>query len=146
MLSKCKEYFFIRVITLRTSYSLLFMMIKWLFKKRQFFLKQNLELFLEPFTLKTYKKRSPHHVLSPMTISPTQEQVISFPRNITRELQDFKRQIALTHIKTIFVFKMQDQDFKIHSRQIFPHQTEYERNERIVTRNQYLFKSLTEHT
>jgi hypothetical protein len=116
------------------------------FKKRQIFLKQNFELFLEPFTLKTHKKRSPHHVLSPMTISPTQEQVISFPGNITRELQDFKKQIVLTHIETIFVFKMQDQDFKIHSRQIFLHQTENKRNERIVTQNYYLFKSLIEHT
>jgi hypothetical protein len=81
-----------------------------------------------------------------MTISPTQEQVISFPGNITRELQDFERQIALTHIETIFVFKIYDQDFKIHSRQIFLHQTENERNERIVPRNHYLFKLLTEHT
>jgi hypothetical protein len=29
-----EEYFFIRVMTLRTSYSLLFILIKWVFKKR----------------------------------------------------------------------------------------------------------------
>jgi len=52
---KMQRVFFIGFMTLRTNYLLLFMLIKWLFKKRQFFLKQNLELFLEPFTLKPTK-------------------------------------------------------------------------------------------
>jgi len=47
------------------------MLIKWAFKKRQIFLKQNLELFLEPFTLKTYKNiKSPRDILSPKEKSP----------------------------------------------------------------------------
>jgi len=62
-------------------------------KKRQVFLKKNLELFLEPFTLKTnkghlmmYFHRRPHY--------QTQEQIISFPRKkITKELQDFKSKL-----------------------------------------------------
>jgi len=41
---------------------------------------------------------------------------------------------------------MQDQDFKIYSRQIFLYQTKKKRNERMVHRNHYLSKSLTEHT
>jgi hypothetical protein len=64
----------------------------------------------------------------------TQEQIISFPKKkITKELQDFKSKLFLTHIEIIFVFKMQDQDFKIHSRPIFLHQTENERNERMTS-------------
>jgi hypothetical protein len=58
-------------MTSRTNYSLLFMLIKMNVKKRQVFLKQNLELFLEPFTLKTYKnKRSSHDAFSPKTSLP----------------------------------------------------------------------------
>jgi len=52
---KMQRVFFTGFMTLRTNYLLLFMLIKWLFKKIQFFLKQNLELFLEPFTLKPTK-------------------------------------------------------------------------------------------
>jgi len=65
MLSKCKEYFFIRFMTSRINYSLLFMLIKMKVKKKRdkFFLIQNLKLFLEPFTLKT--KRSSHDIFSP---------------------------------------------------------------------------------
>jgi hypothetical protein len=33
------------------------MLIKWVLKKKQVFLKQNLELFLEPFILETHKKQ-----------------------------------------------------------------------------------------
>jgi len=63
----------------------------------------------------------------------TQEHIISFTRKkITKELQDFKSKLFQIHIEIIFVFKMQDQDFKIHSRPIFLHQTEKERNERMV--------------
>jgi hypothetical protein len=38
---------------------------------------------------------SPHDVPSPMAISPTQEQIIYFPRkkNTTMELQDFKSKL-----------------------------------------------------
>jgi len=38
----------------------------------------------------------------------------------------------LNYIKTIFVFKMQGQKFKIHSEQIFLHQTENGRNVKMV--------------
>jgi len=51
MLSKCKEYFFIRFMTSRINYSLLFMLIKINVQKETRF-SQNLKLFLEPFTLK----------------------------------------------------------------------------------------------
>jgi hypothetical protein len=52
-----------------------------------------------------------------------QEQIIFFPRKKNKELQEFKSKLFQTYIKTIFVFKMQDQDFKIHSEQIFLHHT-----------------------
>ena len=62
-------------------------------KKRQVvFVKQNLELFLEPFTLKTkghlmvYFHQRSH--------CQTQEQIIFFPRKkITKEPQDFKSKL-----------------------------------------------------
>jgi len=53
-----KITFFIGVMTSRTNYSLLFMLIKWVFKKRQVFLKQNLELFLNPSLWKPKKTES----------------------------------------------------------------------------------------
>jgi hypothetical protein len=88
-----QEYFFIRFMTTRTNYSLLFMLIKMSVKKKdKFFFKQNLELFLEPFTLKTkgylmvYFHQRPH--------CRTQEQIIYFSRKkITKELQDFKSKL-----------------------------------------------------
>jgi len=90
---KMQEYFFIRFMTSRTNYSLLFMLIKMSVKKKdKFFFKQNLELFLEPFTLKTkghlmvYFHQRPH--------CRTQEQIIYFSRKkITKELQDFKSKL-----------------------------------------------------
>jgi len=39
-------------------------------------------------------------------------------------LQYFKSKLFKAHIETIFVFKMQDQDFKLYSRPIFLHQNE----------------------
>jgi hypothetical protein len=67
-----------------------------MFKKRQVFLIQNLELFLKPFTLKTLKKKkgSLHNVFSPKTSLPNTRAIISFPRKkITKELQDFKSKL-----------------------------------------------------
>jgi hypothetical protein len=43
------------------DYSLLFMLIKMSVQKETIFPKQNLELLLEPFTLKTYKNRRSLH-------------------------------------------------------------------------------------
>jgi hypothetical protein len=60
-----------------------------------------------------------------------QEQIISFPRKNQRVAR-FPKQMFLNYIKTIFVFKMQGQKFKIHSEQIFLHQTENERNVKMV--------------
>jgi hypothetical protein len=53
-----------------------------------------------------------------------------FSKKKTKELQDFKSKCFLNLHKKKFVFKMQDQDFKIHSGQIFFHQTENGRNEK----------------
>ena len=68
---KIQRVLFIRVMTSRTSYSLLFILIKWVFKRRQIFLRHNLELFLEQFTWKPIRnRRSPHDILLPKKILP----------------------------------------------------------------------------
>jgi hypothetical protein len=84
MLSKCKEYFCIRVITSRINYLLLFVRIKWVIKKRLFSKKKPL-VFSWAFHFETHKsRRSPYDVPSPMAILPTQEQIISFLRKILK--------------------------------------------------------------
>jgi len=105
MHSKCKECFFIKVMTSKTNYSLLFMLIKCGFKKRHFFLKQPW-VFSRALHFETHKsRRSSHSVLSSILISSTQEQIISFPRKITRELHDFKTQIVLNSHRNNFGFQ-----------------------------------------
>jgi hypothetical protein len=63
--------------------------------------------FSRALHFETYKnRRSPHDVPSPMVISRTYKQIISFPRKITMELQDFKKQIVLnSHRFFLFFFK-----------------------------------------
>jgi len=108
MLSKCKEYFFTRFMTSRTNYSLLFMLIKISVKKnRQVFFKQNLELFLEPFTLKTYKnKRSPHDVFSPKTSLPnTRANNLFSKKKNNQGVARFQKQIVLGSHRNNFCFQ-----------------------------------------
>ena len=106
MLSKCKEYFFIRFMTSRISYSLLFMLIKMIVKKkRQVFLIQNLELFLEPSTLKTYKnKRSSHDVFSSKISLPNTRANNLFSKKENNQVARFQKQIVLDSHRNNFLF------------------------------------------
>jgi hypothetical protein len=66
------------------------------FKKRQIFSQTKSRAFSRALRFETHKSiMSPHDVPSPMAISPTQEQIIYFPRkkNTTMELQDFKSKL-----------------------------------------------------
>jgi hypothetical protein len=96
---KMQRILFIRFMTSRINYSLLFMLIKMNVKKRDkfFFFKQNLELFLKPFTLKTYKnKRSSHDVFSPKTSLPnTRENNLFSKTENNQGVVRFQKQIIL---------------------------------------------------
>jgi hypothetical protein len=96
---KMQRILFIRFMTSRINYSLLFMLIKMNVKKRDkfFFFKQNLELFLKPFTLKTYKnKRSPHDVFSPKTSLPNTRAKNLFSKTENNQgVVRFQKQIIL---------------------------------------------------
>ena len=78
------------------------------------FLKQNLELLLQPFTLKSIKTES--HLMTYFHQRQYRRTRASnhFSKKKTKELKEFKSKFFQTCIKTIFVFKMQNQDFKIH--------------------------------
>jgi hypothetical protein len=76
------------------------------FKKRIFFSQIKPRAFSQALHFETYKnRRSPHYVPSPIVILSKQEQIISFPRKITRELQDFKNQIVLNSHRNNFCFQ-----------------------------------------
>jgi len=85
-------------------------------QKETIFLKQNLELFLKPFTLKPIKIES--HLMTyfhQRQYRQIQEQIIAFQEK-NQGVARFQKQMLLNLHQTIFVFKMQDQDFKIHSK------------------------------
>jgi len=95
-------------MTSRINYSLLFMLIKMNVKKEtSFFLKQNLELFLEPFTLKTYKnKRSSHDIFSPKTSLPnTRAYNLFFKKENSQGVAIFQKQIVLNSQRNNFCFQ-----------------------------------------
>jgi hypothetical protein len=87
-------------------------------KKRQVFFSYKTSSFCSSPLL--WNKRSSHDVFSSKTSFPNTRANNLFSN--TKELQDFKSKLFSIHIKTIFVIKRQDQDFKIHSRPIFLHQ------------------------
>jgi hypothetical protein len=63
-------------------------------KKYKIFSQTKPQAFSRALHFENHKsRRSPHDVPSPLSISSTQEQIISFPRKITRELQDFKSKL-----------------------------------------------------
>jgi len=76
-------------------------------KKRQVFLKQNLELFLEPFTLKTQKnKRTPHDVFSPKTsLQNTRANNLFFKKENNQGVARFKKRIVLVSHRNNFCFQ-----------------------------------------
>jgi len=79
-----------------------------MFKKRQVvFLQQNLELFLEPFTLKTYKnKRSSHDVFSPKTSLPnTRANNLFFKKENNQGVARFQKKIVLDSHRNNFCFQ-----------------------------------------
>jgi hypothetical protein len=83
---------FIRFMTSRTNYSLLFMLIKMNVQKETSFSHTNTRAFSRAFHFETkghlmmYFHQRPH--------CQTQEQIISLPRKkITKELQDFKSKL-----------------------------------------------------
>jgi hypothetical protein len=76
-------------------------------KNRQVFFKQNLELFLKPFTLKTYKnKRSPHDVFSPKTSLPnTRANNLFSKKKNNQGVARFQKQIVLGSHRNNFCFQ-----------------------------------------
>jgi len=85
MLSKCKEYFFIWVMTSRTSYLLLFMLIKKKGSKREIFSQTKPRAFSRAFHFETHKNRkSPHDILSLKTILPNTRANNLFPKEKNR--------------------------------------------------------------
>ena len=108
MLSKCKEYFFIRFMTSRINYSLLFMLIKMnVQKETSFFSNKTLSFFLEPFTLKTHKnKRSSHDVFSPKTSLPnTRANNLFSKKENNQGVARFQNQIVLDSHRNNFCFQ-----------------------------------------
>jgi len=85
------------------------MLIKMNVKKETsfFFLKQNLKLFLEPFTLKTYKnKRSSHDVFSPKTSLPnTRANNLFSKKENNQGVTRFQKQIVLDSHRNNFCFQ-----------------------------------------
>jgi hypothetical protein len=78
------------------------------FKKRQIFSQTKSRAFSRALRFETHKSiMSPHDVPSPMAISPTQEQIIYFPRKkkynygVTR----FQKQIVLNSHQNNFCFQ-----------------------------------------
>ena len=76
-------------------------------KKIQVFLIQNLELFLEPSTLKTYKnKRSSHDIFSSKTLLPnTRANNIFFKKENNQGVVRFRKQIVLDSYQNNFCFQ-----------------------------------------
>jgi len=96
MISKFKEYFFIRFMTSRINYSLLFMLIKINVQKETSFSHTKPRAFSQALHFENLKKKkgSLHNVFSPKTSLPNTRAIISFPRKkITKELQDFKSKL-----------------------------------------------------
>ena len=102
-----------------------------MFKKRQILLIQNLELFLEPFTLKQ-KGHLMKYFHQNTSLPNTRAHNLFYKKENNQGVARFQKQIVSDSHQIIFVFKMQDQNFKIHSGPIFLHQTEKERNKRMV--------------
>jgi len=103
MLSKCKEYFFIRFMTSRINYVLLFMLIKTNVQKETSFSHTKPWTFSRAFHfetkghLMTYFHWRPHY--------QTQEQIISFPRKNNQRVARFQKQIVLGSHRNNFCFQ-----------------------------------------
>jgi hypothetical protein len=90
-----RTFFFIRFMTSRMNYSLLFMLIKINVKKRdKFFSYKTSSSFSSPPLWKPIKTKG--HLMTyfhQRSHCQTQEQIISFPRKKITELQDFKSKL-----------------------------------------------------
>jgi len=98
MLSKCKEYFFHKIHDLKNKLLIIIHADKDEGSKRdKFFFIQNLEPFLEPFTLKTHKnKRSSHDIFSPKTSLPnTRANDLFSKKENNQRVARFQKQIVL---------------------------------------------------
>jgi hypothetical protein len=101
-------FFFIRFMTSRINYSLLFMLIKMNVQKEtsSFSNKTSSFFSLEPFTLKTHKnKRSSHDVFSRKTSSPnTRANNLFTKKENNQGVARFQKQIVLDSHRINFCF------------------------------------------
>jgi len=101
MLSKCKEYFFIRFMTSRINYSLLFMLIKMNVHK---FCSYKTSSFFSSLSL--WNKRSSHDVFSLKTSLPnTRANDLFSKKENNQGVARFQKQIVLGSHRNNFCFQ-----------------------------------------
>jgi len=103
MLSKCKEYFFMRFMTSRINYSLLFMLIKMNVQKEKFFSYKTSSFFS---SLSLWNKRSSHDVFSLKAWLPnTRANNLFSKKENNQGVARFQKQIVLGSHRNNFCFQ-----------------------------------------
>ena len=103
MLSKCKEYFFIRFMTSRINYLLLFMLIKMNDSKRDKFFSYKTSSFFSSPSL--WNKRSSYDVFSPkISLRNTRANNLFSKKENNQGVARFQKQIVLDSHRNNFLF------------------------------------------